>query len=140
MSSALLPNRVKWLGMTEMPVKVVDASALGALIFGEPEADEMEKELSGGRLIAPSLMHYELASICLKKILNYPSKTSQLKTAFRMAGRLAIELVAVEHVEVIDLAQRTQLTIYDACYLWLAKKAGANLVTLDKRLKKAATL
>ena len=118
-----------------MPVKVVDASALGALIFVEPEAKDMAKALSGARLIAPSLIHYELASICLKKIHHHPSKTSQLITAFRMAGRLSIETVAVEHVGVIELAERTQLTTYDACYLWLARKAGANLVTLDKRLK-----
>ena len=122
-----------------MSVKVVDASALGALIFAEPEAQEMVKELSGARLIAPSLIYFELASICLKKIHNHPSKANQLITAFRMAGRLSIETVAVEHVEVIELAERTQLTTYDACYLWLAQITGANLVTLDKRLKKAAT-
>lgn len=120
-----------------MAVKVVDASALGALIFAEPEAEDMEKELSGARLIAPSLIHYELASICLKKIHNHPSKTSQLIAAFRMAGRLSIETVGLEYVEVIELAECAQLTTYDACYLWLAQKSGANLVTLDKRLAKA---
>jgi len=121
-----------------MPVKVVDASALGALIFAEPEARDVAKELSGARLIAPSLIQYELASICLKKIYNHPPKTSQLITAFRMAGRLSIETISVEYVEVIELAARTKLTTYDACYLWLAQKVGANLVTLDKRLTKAS--
>ena len=120
-----------------MPVKVVDASALGALVFAEPEAEDVMHELSDTMLIAPSLIHYELASICLKKIHTNPSKTRELITAFRMAGRLAIKTVAVEHVEVIELAERTKLTTYDACYLWLTQKAGANLVTLDKRLKKA---
>ena len=120
-----------------MPVKVVDASALGALVFAEPEAEDVMNELSDTMLIAPSLIHYELASICLKKIHNHPSKTSELLTAYRMAGRLAIETVAVEHVEVIELAERTKLTTYDASYLWLAQKADAKVVTLDKRLKKA---
>lgn len=121
-----------------MPVKVVDASALGALIFAEPEADDVMNALCDAVLIAPSLIHYELASICLKKIDNHPSKTNELISAFQMAGRLAIETVAVKHVEVIYLAKKTQLTTYDACYLWLAQKAGASLITLDKRLKKAA--
>ncbi len=120
-----------------MPVKVVDASALGALVFAEPEAEDVMNELSDTMLIAPSLIHYELASICLKKIHNHPSKTSELITAFRMAGRLAIETVAVRHVEVIELAERTKLTTYDASYLWLAQKTDAKVVTLDKRLKKA---
>ena len=120
-----------------MPVKVVDASALGALIFAEPEAENVANELSGARLIAPSLLHYELASICRKKILSHSSKTDKLMTAFKMAGKLSIETITVEQVEVIELAIRTQLTTYDACYLWLAQKACANLVTLDKRLKMA---
>jgi predicted nucleic acid-binding protein len=120
-----------------MPVKVVDASALGALIFDEPDAARMAEELSGARLIAPALINFELASICLKKIRNHPSKTSQLMEAFKLAERLSIETVAVDHVEVIELAERTRLTTYDATYLWLAQKAGANLVTLDKRLAKA---
>ena len=50
-----------------MPVKVVDASALGALVFAEPEAEDMAGALSTAKLIAPTLMPYELASICLKK-------------------------------------------------------------------------
>ena len=122
-----------------MPVKVVDASALGALVFAEPDAGDVMNELSDAMLIAPSLIHYELASICLKKIHNHPSKTNELILAFQMAGRLAIETVAVNHVEVIELAKRTQLTTYDACYLWLVQKTNATLVTLDRRLKKAAT-
>ncbi len=124
--------------MTEIPVKVVDSSALGALVFAEPEAEEVMNELSDTMLIAPSLIHYELASICLKKIYFHPSQKKELMTAFQLAGRLSIETVAVEHAEVIELAERTQLTTYDACYLWLAQKAGAKLITLDKRLKKAA--
>ena len=120
-----------------MPVKVVDASALGALIFDEPAAERLAEELSGAKLIAPALIHFELSSICLKKIHNHPFKKSRLLTAFEMAGRLSIETVEVEHVEVIELAERTRLSTYDASYLWLAQKAGANLVTLDKRLEKA---
>jgi predicted nucleic acid-binding protein len=120
-----------------MSVKVVDASALGAIIFAEPEAEGVVRELSDNRLVAPSLIQYELASICLKKIHRYPSKANQLITAFEMADRLSIETFPVNHVEVIELAKHTRLTTYDSSYLWLAQKTGAKLVTLDKRLKKA---
>jgi uncharacterized protein with PIN domain len=84
--------------MTEMSVKVVDASALGAIIFAEPEAEGVVRELSDNRLVAPSLIQYELASICLKKIHRYPSKANQLITAFEMAARLSIETFPVNHV------------------------------------------
>jgi predicted nucleic acid-binding protein len=62
----------------------------------------------------------------------------QIRKTFRMAGRLAIEILSVDHLEVIDLAAQTRLTTYDASYLWLARKTGGELVTLDKRLLKAS--
>ena len=40
---------------------------------------------------------------------------------------------------VVELALETGLTAYDASYLWLARQFGADLVTLDKALDKAAT-
>jgi hypothetical protein len=41
-----------------MPVKVVDASVLAALAFGEPRADEAASLLSGADLYAPDLLPY----------------------------------------------------------------------------------
>jgi len=51
---------------------------------------------------------------------------------------LAIEILSVDHLEIIDLAAHARLTTYDASYLWLARKTGGELVTLDKRLLKAS--
>ena len=41
---------------TVTDVKVVDASAVAALLFGEPEADAIALRLDGARLVAPSLL------------------------------------------------------------------------------------
>jgi predicted nucleic acid-binding protein len=119
-----------------MGVKVVDASALGAMVFGEPDAPAVAKELTGSVLVAPQLLWFELASIALKKATLHSDRIEQIREAFRMAGRLAIELLAVDHLEVVDLAAKSRLTTYDASYLWLARKTGGELVTLDKRLLK----
>ncbi len=51
-----------------MPVRVVDASALGALVFGEPEAERIAATLKDSAIAAPSLIWFEMASICLRKI------------------------------------------------------------------------
>ena len=48
-----------------MSVLVVDASALGALVFGEPRAEEMAEALSHGPIVAPALLWFELTSVCL---------------------------------------------------------------------------
>ena len=119
-----------------MPVKVVDASALGALVFGEPEAPTVAKKLSGSALVAPHLLWFELASIAFKKAARHPAYAEQIREAFRMAGRLAIDLLAVDHLEVIDLAAKASLTTYDASYLWLARKTGGEWVTLDNAFSK----
>jgi uncharacterized protein with PIN domain len=50
-----------------MPAKVVDASAIAALLFGEPEADAVAAQLAGSRLVAPGLLPFELANVCLIK-------------------------------------------------------------------------
>ncbi len=121
-----------------MVVKVVDATALGALVFGEPEAEAVAKQLSTSTLVAPQLLWFELASIAFKKATKHPGLVDQIREAFRMAGRLTIEILAVDHLDIIDLATQTRITTYDASYLWLARKTGGELVTLDKRLSTAA--
>jgi len=55
-----------------MSVRVVDASALGALVFGEPKAEEIARTLEDSPMVAPALIWFELASICLPKIKTHP--------------------------------------------------------------------
>ena len=118
-------------------VKVVDASALAALLFGEPEAHAVVERLGDARLVAPSLLAFELANVCLIKTRRHPEQRPGLIAAFGLRARLAVEEVAVDHDEVLALAESTRLTSYDASYLWLAQQIGAELVTLDQRLAAA---
>ena len=50
-----------------MPAKVVDASIIAAVAFGESRAAEAEVLLSDSALSSPPLMAYELASVARKK-------------------------------------------------------------------------
>jgi predicted nucleic acid-binding protein len=118
-------------------VKVVDASALAALLFGEPEAEAVAARLEGARLAAPALLGFELANVCLTKMRRHPGQQEKLRAAFRLADRLAVDTVAVDHGAALDLAEATGLTAYDASYLWLARALGGELVTLDRKLAAA---
>ena len=120
-----------------MPVKVVDASAVAALLFGEPEAEAVAMRLADARLVAPALLGFELANVCLVKSRRYPERRPALRAAFELRDRLAVEEVAVDHQGALDLAAATGLSAYDASYLWLARRLDAELVTLDKQLAKA---
>lgn len=119
-------------------VKIVDASALAALLFAEPEAEVIAERLEGARLAAPALLGFELANVCLTKMRRHPGERDRLRDAFRLADRLAVEMVAVDHGAALDLADATGLTAYDASYLWLARTLDGDLVTLDRKLAAAA--
>lgn len=118
--------------------KVVDASALAALLFAEPEAEAVAARLEGARLVAPGLLAFELANVCLVKARRRPDQREALLTAHGLRGRLNVEEVAVDHGQVVALALASGLSAYDASYLWLARALGAELVTLDKALGRAA--
>jgi predicted nucleic acid-binding protein len=132
------PNPPASSGPIVTGIKVVDASALAALLFGEPEAEAIAKQLDGARLAAPSLLDFELANVCLTKIRRQPGQREALRAAFRLAHRLRVDAVAVDHADVLDLAEATGLTAYDASYLWLTRALGAELVTLDRKLAAAS--
>ena len=123
-----------------MGILVVDASALGALIFGEPQAEETDSRLEGGTMVAPPLLWFELASICLKKITAHPRQKKELLRALGLTGRLPIQPVEVNQPEVVRLAWQTGLTTYDASYLWLVRQLRGEMVTLDEKLKKMAKI
>jgi len=120
-----------------MSVRVVDASALGALVFGEPKADKILKTLSDEPMAAPAIIWFELASICLKKMKAHPSQKILILEAFDLARRLNIEMIEVDHLAVIELAEETGLTTYDASYIWLALEVKGELITLDAKMNRA---
>ena len=119
-------------------VRVVDASALAALLFGEPEAEAVALQLGDARLVAPALLGFELANVCLVKVRRHPAQRDALLHAFRLRDRLDVAEIAVDHDGVLELAAATGLTAYDASYLWLARRLEAGLVTLDRKLLAAA--
>ena len=119
-------------------VRVVDASALAALLFGEPEAEAVALQLGDARLVAPGLLGFELANVCLVKLRRHPAQRDALLHAFRLRDRLDVAEIAVDHDGVLELAAATGLTAYDASYLWLARRLEAGLVTLDRKLLAAA--
>ena len=123
---------------TVTAVKVIDCSAVAAVLFGEPEAKAVTVEIGDAQLTAPRLLAFEIANTCLVKCRRHPAQRGALLAAHRLYAPLHIEEAAVDQAEVLDLALETGLTAYDASYLWLTRHLGAELVTLDRQLKRAA--
>ncbi len=120
-----------------MQGKVVDASALAAILFGEPEAESVASQLGDSNLRAPVLIEYELANVCLIKCKRNPEQREALIRAFDLRREFDLEYVNADLDGTLILAAQTGLTVYDASYLWLARTLGMGLVTLDKQLLRA---
>lgn len=119
---------------------VVDASALAAIVFGEPDSEEWSLRLDGCALYAPTLLQYELASAAQKKCRQSPELTRQILAAVDLAldPRRGITWVDPNPTDVVLLATATGLTAFDASYLCLAGMLEADLVTRDRALAAAA--
>ncbi|MBP7064389.1 type II toxin-antitoxin system VapC family toxin [Ferrovibrio sp.] len=117
-----------------MAVIVVDASALAAVIYGEPEASRMVAALAGTELNAPLLLRAEMANICLMKSRRAAHLHTQLFAAFDHFQHLRITYHDVADRAAVNLAERHDLTFYDACYLWLANQLDCRLISLDRKL------
>lgn len=100
----------------------------------------MMATLDACRLNAPFLLDLKLANVLLKKIRRTPSERDRLAAAFGALDRLDIRRLSVDRTGVFILAERTGLSAYDASYLWLSLRLGAELITLDRRLAQAARL
>ena len=115
---------------------VVDASAVAAVLFDEPGAEPILASISG-TLIAPTLLIYELASVCTTKLVRYPRDTQMILSRYALFGDLEITLAAPDWHTLPTVAREWSLSAYDAAYLQLALSEEAPLVTLDARLAAA---
>lgn len=120
-----------------MAVKVIDASAVAALVFGEPEAETVAGIIGDLNLIAPILLALEVASVCLKKLSRYPDQRDALLSCHQLLIDMEISYVTVDTHEMVLIAEKNDLTVYDASYLYLARELGVELITLDKKLQSA---
>ena len=121
-----------------MEIRVADASAIAAVLFAEPDAEAVAERFASATLVAPTLLPLEVANVCWIKIRKHPSQRSDLLDAFAAFDRLRVELVEVDPRASLNMAVAAGLTVYDACYLWLARQLDAEIVTLDQALARAA--
>jgi len=113
---------------------IIDASALAAIAFAEPCAEEVIDEIDGHRPHAPTLIVFELMSVAWKRARKQPKPTGLFLESLEILESLGLQFRGIDQEEVVRLGLRTGLTAFDATYLWLARALRMPLVTLDKRL------
>jgi predicted nucleic acid-binding protein len=106
------------------------------VLFDEPEREAAALAMAGKELFAPGLLDHELVSVALRK--TRAGQTEVARQALIDLAELRLTRCAVNPSAQFDLAQRLNLTAYDAAYVLLALDLGAPLATFDRRLGLAA--
>jgi predicted nucleic acid-binding protein len=123
---------------SEADALVVDASVLAAVVFGESRADEVARLLRDRRLVAPTLLWYEMSEVARVKCRAHPAEADAILEQFASSRRLPIALRSPEWQGLAPLALEYGLTAYDAAYLSLCRALGIPLATFDRQLEAAA--
>ena len=126
-----------------MGVLVVDSSITVAWILQEPEfverADRAVERLVDAGGLVPRIWHYEVRNAIVVAERRGRISREDSDTRFAQWSRLPIETDAPPDFDtVIALARQHQLSFYDAVFIELAVRRGAQLATLDQAMARAA--
>lgn len=121
-----------------------DASLVVPLLM-EPNGEQLEAqwaewEASGYRFAAPALLRYEVCNALYQYEKVGKLSGDVVDNALRAVLSLPIQIFAdtALHITAVQMARRFSLpAAYDAHYLALADRLGAELWTLDQRLARA---
>lgn len=118
---------------------VVDSSVVvAALADNGADGRWAETMLVAQPLVAPHLMPAEVANILRRLSLSGGLSVDSAALAYADLSALRVDFFPYEPFTERIWALRMNLTAYDAWYVALAESLDAPLVTLDKRLSRAA--
>src|SRR5271170_3087420 len=117
---------------------VLDASVAGSWALRDeqnPHADAARQRILSDHAVAPSLWWFEIRNIIVVKerMKRITEADSAIFLSWMVRLKVALEPLP-ESGEVLQLARKHELTVYDAVYLELARRNGIPLATLDKEL------
>jgi predicted nucleic acid-binding protein len=116
---------------------VVDASVAVKWFLPEPHADAARRLLDGGHtLMAPDLLFPEVANILWKRVRRQEITDEEAAATVQALGALPLQVSASWPLVLLalEIACRTQRTVYDSLYLALAVHEDCAMVTADRKL------
>ncbi|MBX9841725.1 MAG: type II toxin-antitoxin system VapC family toxin [Xanthobacteraceae bacterium] len=127
-----------------MAALVLDCSATLSWFMpdeGGPGAAELRERVTNEGAVVPVLWPIEVGNVFLFAMRGRRIDPAQRAAALEALGQLPIEIDTGTLNEIwtatLALADELRLTLYDACYLELARRRALPLATLDKELRTA---
>lgn len=126
---------------------VIDASVATRFVLSEDLYDETQSLIEGFiedeyNLLAPELINYEVGNALRTATARKEIGEEESRKAYENFLQLKLNADKIEPVDflgVLALSNRSNISFYDAAYIWLSKKMGAPLVTADAKQREAAT-
>jgi predicted nucleic acid-binding protein len=122
---------------------VLDASVVACWAFADeshPIADLALERIRTDEAGVPALWWFEIRNILI--VIQRRKRVTESDTVafLRHLARLRVMVdQSPEEADVLTLARRNRLSVYEASYLELARRDGVSHATLDKQLESAAS-
>ena len=117
---------------------VSDTNILLAVIFNEPEKDNIVQLTSGNDAIAPEILPYEVGNALSAMVKRKQITDKEALQAQKSVNSIPVRLMSVDISQALQLAIDFNIYAYDAYFLQCAIKHSCPLLTLDKGMKKVA--
>ena len=117
---------------------VIDTSAIIAVITNEPERPSILRLTDEAGLVAPASLRWEVGNAFSAMFRRHRISLAVAIEALRRYERLTFNFIDVDLDQSLTLSDRLNLYAYDAYFVACALKLHLPLLTLDRRLARAA--
>lgn len=117
---------------------VIDASAILAVILGEPERDRIVEMTGGHNLVSPGSLPWEIGNAFSAMLKQHRLGIEEVRQGLSIFHSIAIRYLTVDLENALAIAHSVNLYAYDAYFLDCATHHAAPLLTLDRPLLRAA--
>ena len=117
---------------------VIDTSALLAVIVGEPERGEVVRLTLGHELLAPGSIRWEVGNAFVSMMRQKRIGLGAALEGLRIFESIPIRLLEADLGHALALAERVGVYAYDAYILDCALRYRAPVLTLDRKMARAA--
>ncbi|MCP3901314.1 MAG: type II toxin-antitoxin system VapC family toxin [Desulfobacteraceae bacterium] len=117
---------------------VSDTNILLAVIFNEPEKDNLIQLTSGNNAIAPEILPYEVGNALSAMLKRKQITTKEALQAQKSISSIPVRLISIDISESLKISIDYNIYAYDAYFLQCAISQSCPLLTLDKGMKNVA--
>jgi predicted nucleic acid-binding protein len=117
---------------------VSDTNILLAVIFNEPEKENIVRLTAGNDAIAPEILPYEVGNALSAMIKRKQITHEEALQAQKSISSIPVRLMSIDISQSLKLAMDFNIYAYDAYFLQCAINQSCPLLTLDKGMKKVA--